>query len=68
MPDTKAIKAAAARFLRTWSAATQGDPLPQKHPAVIEAHEATRELMSATETTDLLAAYAVIDDLVHRMH
>ena len=68
MPDTEAIKAAAARFLRAWSAATQGDPLPQTHPDVVEAHEATRELMAATETTDLLAAYAVVDDLVHRMH
>jgi len=65
--ETEAIKAAAARFLRAWCVATYGDPLPTTHPAVVEAHEAARELMSATGTTDLPAAYAVIDNLVHRM-
>ena len=65
VPDTAAIIAAAARLLRAWEAATQGiEPLSLKNPAVAEVHEATRELMRATETTDLLAAYTVLDDLV----
>lgn len=65
MPETAAIIAAAARLLRAWQMATQGiEPLSLTNPAVAEVHEATRELMRATETSDLLAAYAVLDELV----
>jgi hypothetical protein len=65
VPDTAAIIAAAVRLLRAWGAATQGiEPLSLKNPAVAEVHEATRELIRATGTTDLLAAYTVLDDLV----
>jgi hypothetical protein len=68
LPDTAAIIAAAARLLRAWAAATQGiEPLSLTNPAVGEVHEATRELMRATHTSDLLAAYAVLDDLVAQM-
>lgn len=65
MPDSAAIVAAAARLLRAWAAATQGvEPMSLTNPAVAEVHEAARELMWATQTTDLLAAYSVLDDLV----
>jgi hypothetical protein len=68
MPDTAAIIAAAARLLRAWAAATQGiEPLSLNHPAVAEVHEATRDLMRATETNDLLAAYSVLNELVARI-
>ena len=68
MPDTAAIIAAAARLLRAWAAATQGvGTLSLTNPAMGELHEATRELMWATETDDLLAAYAVLDELVIRI-
>ena len=60
-----AIIAAAARLLRAWAAATQGvEPMSLTNPAVAEVHEAAQELMRATGTTDLLAAYRVLDDLV----
>jgi hypothetical protein len=63
--DTAAIVAAAHRFLRAWSSAIGGDDaLSLTHPDVIEAHEAARELMLATGTSDLVGAYAVIDELV----
>jgi hypothetical protein len=68
MSDTAAIIAAAARLLRAWAAAAQGiEPLSLTNPAVAEVHEAARELMRATETRDLLAAYTVLDDLVARI-
>jgi hypothetical protein len=64
VPDTAAIVAAAARLLRAWAAATQGvDTMSVTNPKVAEVHETCQELMRATETTDLLAAYAVLDDL-----
>jgi hypothetical protein len=64
MHDTAAIIVAAARLLRAWAAATQGvDTMSVTNPKVAEVHEACRELMQATETTDLPAAYAVLDDL-----
>ena len=63
--DAGVIIVAAARFLRAWTAATQGDePLCLSSPAVLEAHDAARELMRATQTADLRAAYGVIDALV----
>jgi hypothetical protein len=64
MPDTAAMVAAADRFLRAWTVATQGNPLPLTDPAVIEVHEAAQELISATETTNVRAAYHVLDELV----
>jgi len=65
VPNRAAIIAAAARLLRAWAAATQGlEPLSLTNPAVGEVHEAARELMRATQTDDLLAAYAVLDELV----
>jgi len=63
--DKAAIVAAAARFVQAWMAATCGDDtLSLTHPAVIEVHEAARELMQATATTDLVGACAVVDELV----
>jgi hypothetical protein len=63
--DKTAIVAAAARFVQAWMAATCRDDTPSlTHPAVIEVHEAARELMEATATTDLVGAYAVVDELV----
>jgi hypothetical protein len=63
--DAGVIIVAAARFLRAWTAASQGDdPLCLLSPAVLEAHDAARELVSATQTTDLRAAYGVVDALV----
>jgi hypothetical protein len=60
-----AIIAASGRLLRAWAAATQGvDTMTVTNPKVVAVHEACRELMHATETTDLLAAYTVLDDLV----
>ena len=65
MADTAAVIGAAARFLRAWTAATQGDqPLPLTHPLVVEAHEAARDLVWATGTKNLQAAFAVLDALV----
>jgi hypothetical protein len=63
--DRATIVAAAERFVRAWTSAIRGDdPLSLTHPAVIEAHEAARELIAATGTTDLVGAYAVVDELV----
>ena len=69
MPETAAIIGAAARFVRAWTAATEGDEaLPLTAPAVIEAHDAARELIRATHSKDLVGAYAVVDALVHGMN
>jgi hypothetical protein len=69
MTDTAAVIGAAAKFLRAWKAATQGDePSSLSDPAVVEAHEAAQELIRATGTMDLVGAYVVVDDLVHRMN
>ena len=63
--DTAAIIAAAERFLRAWSSATQGDDtLSPTDPGVIELHEAAHELMRVTGTEDLPSAYDVLDTLV----
>ena len=63
--DTAVIIAAAERFLRAWSATTQGDDtLSSTDPGVIEVHEAAQELMLATGTEDLQSAYDVLDALV----
>lgn len=63
--DAGGIIAAAARFLRAWTAATQGDdPLCLSSPAVLETHDAARALVRATETNNLREAYGVLDALV----
>ncbi len=65
MHDLEAVIAAAGRFWSAWTTAIEcdGDDIP---PAdlVIEVHEAARELIRATGTKDLRAAYDVIDHLV----
>jgi hypothetical protein len=63
--DRATVVAAAERFVRACTSAIRGeDPLPLTDPAVIEAHQAARELIGATGTTDLVGAYAVVDELV----
>jgi hypothetical protein len=63
--DTTAVIGAVARFLQAWRAATQGDtPLHLSDPLVIEAHEAALRLIQVTESTNLVGAYGVVDDLV----
>jgi len=64
VPDDEAVIRAAGRFWLAWIAATKGDPLPPTDPAVIEAHEAGEELIRATGTKNLRAAYEVVDALV----
>jgi hypothetical protein len=64
--DSAAVIGAAARFLRAWRAATQGEkPLTRSDPAVMVAHAAARELIRATGSKNLVEAYAVVDELVH---
>jgi len=63
--DREAITAAAARFWLAWSVATvfKDDGVPPVDQ-VVEVHEAARELIRATKTTDLRAAYEVLTELV----
>jgi hypothetical protein len=66
--DREAITAAAARFWLAWSVATvfHDDGVPPVD-LVVEVHEAARELIRATKTTDLRAAYEVLTELVHEV-
>jgi hypothetical protein len=62
------ILTAAARFRRAWLAVEDGPgPLTELDPRVIEVHDATRALMEATETVDLVATFDALGELVRQV-
>jgi hypothetical protein len=64
-PDTAAVVAAVGRFLSAWTTAVEFDGPGLPPPELVdEVHAASREMICATRTNDLRAAYDVVDTLV----
>ena len=61
------VLTAAARFRRAWMVVTNSpEPLFLPDPRVVEVDESVRELMEATETTDLVATFDALGELARQ--
>ncbi len=61
------VLAAAAQFRRAWLAVSGcPEPLSLPDPRVVEVNDSVRELMEATETTDLVATFDALGELVRQ--
>jgi hypothetical protein len=62
------VLAAAARFRRAWvTLEANSEPLLISDALLIEVNEAAQELMEATETTDLVATFDALGELVRQV-